>query len=150
MDLISRPTEFNASFLIQDFIENSTPVSSSTYLLEIGTVTPKPQKGNPKPRLFRIKKDNAIINRMGFNNDGVKKICARLKNNKSNVIIGGNIGKNKNTIFENSVEDYKVCFEYLFDYVDYFVLNVSSPNTPKLRELQGKKELENLILEVLL
>lgn len=116
--------------------------------LEIGTITPKPQKGNPKPRLFRIKKDNAIINRMGFNNDGVKKVCARLKNNKSNIIIGGNIGKNKNTLFENSVEDYKVCFEYLFDYVDYFVLNVSSPNTPKLRELQGKKELENLILEV--
>jgi dihydroorotate dehydrogenase len=116
--------------------------------VEIGTVTPEPQQGNPKPRLFRIKKDNALINRMGFNNDGVKKICSRLKKSKSNIIIGGNIGKNKKTLFENSVEDYKICFEYLFDYVDYFVLNVSSPNTPKLRELQGKEKLEKLILEI--
>ena len=116
--------------------------------VEIGTVTPKPQTGNPKPRLFRLRKDNALINRMGFNNDGVKKICARLKRKKTNVIIGGNIGKNKITPFENSVQDYEICFEELFDYVDYFVLNVSSPNTPKLRELQGKKELEKLIIAV--
>jgi len=116
--------------------------------VEIGTVTPKPQEGNPKPRLFRVKKDRALINRMGFNNDGVEKICNRLKIKKSNIIVGGNIGKNKQTLFDQSVEDYKICFEYLFDYVDYFVLNISSPNTPKLRELQAKKELEKLIIEV--
>ena len=116
--------------------------------VEIGTVTPRPQIGNPKPRLFRLRKDNALINRMGFNNDGVKKICARLRTKKTNVIIGGNIGKNKITPFEKSVQDYEICFEELFDYVDYFVLNVSSPNTPKLRELQGKKELEKLIIAV--
>ena len=116
--------------------------------VEIGTVTPKPQQGNPKPRLFRVKKDRALINRMGFNNDGLEKICDRLRKKKSNIIIGGNIGKNKKTPFDQSFEDYKICFENLFDYVDYFVLNISSPNTPKLRELQGKKELEKLIIEV--
>ena len=116
--------------------------------VEIGTVTPKPQEGNPKPRLFRLKKDSALINRMGFNNTGVEKICNRLRRKKSNIIIGGNIGKNKNTPFNQSVEDYKICFEHLFDYVDYFVLNISSPNTPNLRKLQGKKELEKLITEV--
>tara|TARA_Y100001954_G_scaffold57609_2_gene62181 strand:+ start:796 stop:1830 length:1035 start_codon:yes stop_codon:yes gene_type:complete len=116
--------------------------------VEIGTVTPKPQKGNPKPRLFRLKKDEALINRMGFNNDGVEQICNRLRKKNSKVIIGGNIGKNKLTPFNSSIEDYKICFEYLFNYVDYFVLNVSSPNTPKLRELQGKNHLEKLITSV--
>lgn len=116
--------------------------------VEIGTVTPKPQIGNPKPRLFRLKKDSALINRMGFNNEGVEKICLRLRKKKSSVIIGGNIGKNKATPFDKSIDDYKASFNHLFDYVDYFVLNISSPNTPKLRELQGKKELEKLIISV--
>ena len=112
--------------------------------IEIGTVTPKPQPGNEKKRLFRLKKDNAIINRMGFNNDGVEAAVKRLKKNK-NVLIGGNIGKNKITRNENAVEDYKICFEALYDYVNYFVVNVSSPNTPNLRELQDKEPLTNLL-----
>jgi dihydroorotate dehydrogenase len=113
--------------------------------IEIGTVTPKPQKGNPKKRLFRLKKDQAIINRMGFNNDGVDVIVERLKKVKSDVIIGGNIGKNKITPNENAVDDYIICFEKLFDYVHYFVVNVSSPNTPNLRDLQEKEPLTNLL-----
>ncbi|MBI6121093.1 quinone-dependent dihydroorotate dehydrogenase [Salegentibacter maritimus] len=112
--------------------------------IEIGTVTPKAQPGNEKKRLFRLKEDNAIINRMGFNNDGVEAAVARLKKNK-NVLIGGNIGKNKITANENAVEDYKICFEALYDYVNYFVVNVSSPNTPNLRELQDKEPLTNLL-----
>jgi dihydroorotate dehydrogenase len=112
--------------------------------IEIGTVTPKPQPGNEKKRLFRLKEDNAIINRMGFNNDGVEAAVKRLKKNK-NVLIGGNIGKNKITPNENAVEDYKICFEALYDYVNYFVVNVSSPNTPNLRELQDKEPLTNLL-----
>jgi dihydroorotate dehydrogenase len=103
--------------------------------IEIGTVTPLPQDGNPLPRLFRLPKDKAIINRMGFNNDGVDAVVARLKKRKSDVIIGGNIGKNKITPNEEATKDYVICFEKLFDYVDYFVVNVSSPNTPNLREL---------------
>ncbi len=106
--------------------------------IEIGTVTPLPQDGNPKPRLFRLKEDNAIINRMGFNNEGIEAIVARLRRKKSNIIIGGNIGKNKVTPNERAVNDYEICFEKLFPYVDYFTVNVSSPNTPGLRELQGK------------
>lgn len=113
--------------------------------LEIGTVTPKGQAGNPKPRLFRLKSDNALINRMGFNNEGMEIAIEKLKKRKSNIIIGGNIGKNKTTPNENAVEDYKKCFEALFEYVDYFVVNVSSPNTPNLRELQDKEPLENLL-----
>ena len=112
--------------------------------IEIGTVTPKQQKGNSKKRLFRLTEDNALINRMGFNNDGVDKVIKRLKKNKS-VIIGGNIGKNKITLNNKAVEDYSFCFENMYDYVDYFVVNVSSPNTPNLRELQAKKPLTSLL-----
>lgn len=113
--------------------------------IEIGTVTPLPQEGNPKPRLFRLKKDEAIINRMGFNNDGVDAVVKRLKNRESDIIIGGNIGKNKITPNENAVDDYVICFEKLFGYVDYFVVNVSSPNTPNLRELQEKDKLFEIL-----
>ena len=112
--------------------------------IEIGTLTPKPQEGNPKKRLFRLKADSAIINRMGFNNGGVEEAVLRLKKNKG-VLIGGNIGKNKVTPNENAVDDYKICFEALFPYVDYFVVNVSSPNTPNLRELQDKEPLTKLL-----
>ncbi|QED36318.1 quinone-dependent dihydroorotate dehydrogenase [Antarcticibacterium arcticum] len=112
--------------------------------IEIGTVTPKPQAGNEKKRLFRLKEDKAIINRMGFNNEGVLAAVKRLRKNK-NVLIGGNIGKNKITPNENAVDDYLICFNALFDYVDYFVINVSSPNTPNLRELQDKEPLTKLL-----
>lgn len=112
--------------------------------IEIGTLTPKPQSGNPKKRLFRLKKDKAIINRMGFNNQGVEDAVLRLKKNK-NVLIGGNIGKNKLTSNEDAVLDYVFCFEKLFDFVDYFVVNVSSPNTPNLRALQEKEPLTKLL-----
>ncbi len=113
--------------------------------IEIGTVTPLVQKGNPKPRLFRLPNDEALINRMGFNNDGAASAAKRLKKRKSNLIIGGNIGKNKNTPNENAVDDYIKCFNELFDVVDYFVVNVSSPNTPNLRELQDKKPLTEIL-----
>lgn len=112
--------------------------------IEIGTVTPKSQPGNDKKRLFRLKEDEAIINRMGFNNEGVEAAVLRLKSNK-NVLIGGNIGKNKTTPNEKAVDDYLICFYALFDYVDYFVVNVSSPNTPNLRELQEKEPLTFLL-----
>lgn len=112
--------------------------------IEIGTLTPKPQDGNPKKRLFRLKEDSAIINRMGFNNGGIDAAVERLKNNK-NVLIGGNIGKNKITANEDAVNDYIICFEKLFPVVDYFVVNVSSPNTPNLRELQDKEPLTKLL-----
>ena len=112
--------------------------------IEIGTLTPKPQDGNPKKRLFRLKQDGAIINRMGFNNKGIQAAIEKLKQNKD-VLIGGNIGKNKLTPNENAVDDYVFCFEALFDYVDYFVVNVSSPNTPNLRELQEKEPLTKLL-----
>ncbi len=116
--------------------------------IEIGTLTPKPQTGNDKPRLFRLPKDQAIINRMGFNNEGVLAAVERLKKRKSNVIVGGNIGKNKITPNENAFEDYNSCFETLFPYVDYFVVNVSSPNTPDLRALQEKEPLKKLLSQV--
>ncbi|WP_297792386.1 quinone-dependent dihydroorotate dehydrogenase [uncultured Eudoraea sp.] len=112
--------------------------------IEIGTLTPKPQAGNPKKRLFRLKADQAIINRMGFNNKGVLAAVENLKK-KHKVIIGGNIGKNKNTPNELATKDYLICFEALFDHVDYFVVNVSSPNTPGLRELQDKEPLTKLL-----
>lgn len=112
--------------------------------IEIGTLTPKPQPGNPKKRLFRLIEDSGIINRMGFNNGGVKNAVERLKNNQS-VLIGGNIGKNKITPNEDAVSDYLICFDELFDFVDYFVVNVSSPNTPNLRELQEKEPLKKLL-----
>lgn len=113
--------------------------------VEIGTVTPKPQAGNDKPRLFRLIKDEAIINRMGFNNDGVDAIAQRLKNRPKGLIVGGNIGKNKVTPNEDAINDYKICFEKLYPYVDYFTVNVSSPNTPGLRELQDKKPLMEIL-----
>lgn len=135
--------------------------------VEIGTVTPLPQSGNQKPRLFRLKKDNALINRMGFNNDGVKVVAERLKKwrekfdvqsskfnvNRSqtpNLIIGGNIGKNKITPNEEAWKDYAICFNELHPYVDYFVVNVSSPNTPGLRELQEKESLKRILLHLLM
>jgi dihydroorotate dehydrogenase len=136
--------------------------------VEIGTVTPKPQDGNEKPRLFRLPKDKAIINRMGFNNDGVKEVAERLKDwkesladsrkslvnttnyyqlktNDYRLIIGGNIGKNKITPNEDAWKDYEICFNELYEYVDYFVVNVSSPNTPGLRELQEKESLRKIL-----
>ncbi len=114
--------------------------------IEIGTVTPKPQPGNDLPRLFRLPKDEALINRMGFNNEGVMEAAKRLKHRKDKtVLIGGNIGKNKLTPNENAVDDYVICFNELFDVVDYFVVNVSSPNTPNLRALQEKEPLTALL-----
>ena len=141
--------------------------------VEIGTVTPKPQDGNTKPRLFRLSKDKALINRMGFNNEGVEVVAERLKewkqkrnrewaksnqqNKKSNspsgihhapILIGGNIGKNKNTPNEEAWKDYEICFKELHPYVDYFVVNVSSPNTPGLRELQEKESLRKILVHL--
>ena len=113
--------------------------------IEIGTLTPKPQNGNDKPRLFRLPNDKALINRMGFNNDGVDEAVIRLRNKKTNTIIGGNIGKNKLTPNEEAINDYEYCFNALFDVVDYFVVNVSSPNTPNLRALQDKKPLTAIL-----
>ena len=122
--------------------------------VEIGTVTPRPQKGNDKPRLFRLVKDKALINRMGFNNEGVNEVAKRLKkwrkreslNDNSNAfVIGGNIGKNKNTPNEDAWKDYEICFRTLHHYVDFFVVNVSSPNTPGLRELQDKGALKIIL-----
>lgn len=114
--------------------------------IELGTVTPKPQDGNPQPRLFRLPEDEALINRMGFNNEGVKALVDRLKTGKpKDLIIGGNIGKNKVTPNEEAISDYTICFEALFPYVDYFVVNVSSPNTPNLRALQDKEPLTALL-----
>lgn len=116
--------------------------------IEIGTLTPKPQDGNPKPRLFRLKEDKALINRMGFNNEGVEIAVERLKEiktKKPHILVGGNIGKNKVTPNKEATNDYLICFDALFDYVDYFVVNVSSPNTPNLRELQEKKPLTELL-----
>ena len=133
------------------FDKNATHISEFEKFgfgfIEIGTVTPKPQDGNPKKRLFRLKEDTAIINRMGFNNDGVTKIKNRLKKNY-NVLIGGNIGKNKVTPNSQAKNDYIICFKELYDYVDYFVVNVSSPNTPGLRELQSKEFLNDLFIEL--
>lgn len=113
--------------------------------IEIGTVTPRPQEGNPQPRLFRLPEDQALINRMGFNNDGVAAIQQRLMHRKGKIIVGGNIGKNKLTPNENALQDYLACFDALAGVVDYFVVNVSSPNTPGLRELQEKEPLTRLL-----
>lgn len=112
--------------------------------IEIGTLTPVGQGGNPKKRLFRLPQDEGLINRMGFNNEGVAAAILRLQKNK-NIIIGGNIGKNKITPNEKAVDDYIYCFKSLYPFVDYFVVNVSSPNTPNLRALQEKKPLTNLL-----
>lgn len=116
--------------------------------IEVGTVTPLPQPGNDKPRMFRLEEDAAIINRMGFNNKGVDTLAERLRllrAKNTEIVIGGNIGKNKNTPNKDAVSDYIKCFDRLFDVVDYFVVNVSSPNTPGLRELQEKEPLMNLL-----
>ncbi len=116
--------------------------------VEVGTITPKPQEGNDKPRLFRLKSDSALLNRMGFNNDGVDIILNRLKKYKGDMVIGANIGKNKTTSNENAVEDYLFSFKILRNYVDYFTVNISSPNTPDLRKLQSKSNLENLLSKI--
>ncbi len=114
--------------------------------IEVGTVTPLPQAGNPKPRLFRLPQDKGLINRMGFNNEGVEALVDRLRRRSSqDLVVGGNIGKNKVTPNERASDDYHVCFDALFPYVDYFVVNVSSPNTPNLRDLQEKEPLTNLL-----
>tara|TARA_B110000483_G_scaffold109448_1_gene133371 strand:- start:292 stop:1317 length:1026 start_codon:yes stop_codon:yes gene_type:complete len=112
--------------------------------IEIGTLTPKPQQGNPKKRLFRLPEDQGLINRMGFNNEGVEDVISRLKKNRG-VLIGGNIGKNKITPNREAVSDYIECFDALFPFVDYFAVNVSSPNTLNLRELQDKEPLTYLL-----
>lgn len=113
--------------------------------IEIGTLTPKPQSGNPKKRLFRLREDEAVINRMGFNNEGVEAAVNRLKKKNTGILIGGNIGKNKITPNADAVSDYEICFEALYPMVDYFVVNVSSPNTPNLRALQDKEPLTKLL-----
>lgn len=115
--------------------------------IEIGTVTPLAQEGNARKRLFRLKKDAAIINRMGFNNGGAAAAAERLTKNKG-VLIGGNIGKNKVTPNELATEDYIKCFQALYPVVDYFVVNVSSPNTPNLRDLQEKQPLTDLLISL--
>ena len=113
--------------------------------IEVGTVTPKPQSGNEKPRLFRLPVDKALINRMGFNNLGVKSMQKRLESRYASVVVGGNIGKNKVTPNENAIDDYVSCFEALYFDVDYFAVNVSSPNTPNLRALQDKEPLKKIL-----
>ena len=137
--------------LAAGFDKNATCFNEMEYcgfgFVEIGTVTPLAQDGNDKPRLFRLKKDKAIINRMGFNNNGMAEAVENLKKKSpgSKLIIGGNIGKNKITSNENAIDDYIVSFKALFDYVDYFVVNVSSPNTPDLRALQEKEPLKKIL-----
>jgi dihydroorotate dehydrogenase len=118
--------------------------------IEIGTITPQPQAGNDQPRLFRLPGDRGLINRMGFNNDGMVAAAERLKKYKRRgVIIGGNIGKNKNTPNSEASDDYLSCFHTLYPFVDYFVVNVSSPNTPGLRELQDKEPLTKLLTQLM-
>lgn len=136
--------------LAAGFDKNATVINELRQLgfgfIEIGTVTPLPQPGNDKPRLFRLPNDQALINRMGFNNQGVDVIAHRLSRLKRDgLIVGGNIGKNKTTSNENAINDYLICFERLFDLVDYFVVNVSSPNTPGLRDLQEKAPLKRIL-----
>ena len=112
--------------------------------IEVGTVTPKDQNGNPKKRLFRLEEDRALVNRFGFNNKGVNSTIKNLSKERD-IIVGGNIGKNKWTDLKNAKEDYKYCFQQLYNYVDYFAVNISSPNTEKLRELQKKEYLYDLL-----
>lgn len=128
-----------------DYVEEMAALGFG--FVEIGTVTPRPQPGNDKPRMFRLTEDDALINRMGFNNQGVDVAATRLRyvKNRDSIIIGGNIGKNKDTPNEDAVNDYTYCFDALFDVVDYFVVNVSSPNTPGLRDLQEKGPLMKIL-----
>ena len=127
-----------------DYIEHLDKMGFG--FIEVGTVTPVPQIGNPKPRLFRLPKDKALINRMGFNNQGVDYLVENLKKiQNKDIIIGGNIGKNKTTPNEKAIDDYEICFQKLFPYVDYFAVNISSPNTPNLRALQDKAPLTKLL-----
>ncbi len=116
--------------------------------IEIGTVTPRPQPGNPRPRSFRLTKDNALINRMGINNQGVDAVVARLMNRNPGLIIGGNISKNTDTPTENASDDFLYCFEKLYDYVDYFVINVSCPNTGEIDKLQDQEVMEGILGEI--
>lgn len=135
--------------LAAGFDKNATLFEDFAHLgfgfIEVGTLTPKGQPGNPQPRMFRLPADQGLINRMGFNNEGVEAAIKRLRDRKTNILIGGNIGKNKVTPNELAVEDYRICFELLFPHVDYFVVNVSSPNTPNLRALQDKEPLTELL-----
>ena len=135
--------------LAAGFDKNATFYKAFRHLgfgfIEVGTVTPVGQPGNPKPRLFRLPQDEAIINRMGFNNEGVEAMVKRLKNRPKGLIVGGNIGKNKLTPNEKAVDDYLICFRALQPYVDYYAVNVSSPNTPGLRDLQEKEPLKALL-----
>ena len=113
--------------------------------VEVGTVTPRPQPGNPQPRLFRLEKDQAIINRMGFNNKGVDYLVDRVRSSRRDCIIGINIGKNRETSLENAVDDYLTAFERVYPHADYVTVNISSPNTPGLRDLQHGEELQRLL-----
>lgn len=116
--------------------------------VEVGTITPEGQPGNPQPRLFRLPQDRALINRMGFNNSGVEAAIENLKNRKTNIIIGGNIGKNTATPNDKAIDDYVFLFKKLFDYVDYFVVNVSCPNITDLHELQDQDSLTGILNEI--
>ncbi len=138
--------------LAAGFYKNAELLNQIEYFgfshVEIGTITPLPQDGNPKPRLFRLASENALINRMGFNNDGVDIILKRIRSYKGNLIIGANIGKNKTTHNNKAIDDYLFCFKKLRNYVDYFVINVSSPNTPGLRKLQNKESLDFILEKI--
>ncbi len=139
--------------LAAGFDKNGKYIDEWYYLgfghVEVGTVTPLPQDGNPKPRLFRLPQDHALINRMGFNNDGVEALVDNIRRKNTRIIVGGNIGKNKATPNENALQDYLTCFNALFPFVDYFTVNVSSPNTPGLRELQDKRPLTELMYAIM-
>ncbi len=142
--LFSNPVGFAAGFdKNAEFYNEFSDFGFS--FIEIGTVTPKAQSGNPKPRSFRFRADHALVNRMGFNNKGVRYAAEKLKKNKSGIIIGGNIGKNTLTPNDDAVADYRECFEILYDYVDYFAVNVSCPNIGDIKKLQDKCGLTKLM-----
>jgi len=143
----------NTIGLAAGFDKNAEHINEMAMLgfgyVEIGTVTPLAQKGNDKPRLFRLPKDEALINRMGFNNKGLEAVVNNLKKIEVDIVIGGNLGKNKATPNEHAADDYIKGFQALYPYVDYFVVNVSSPNTPNLRALQDKAPLQNILQKLL-